>query len=347
RGGTGESGDRAWGDKDKSNGFGGGSSSDEDFKLSVTVYSHRVVGEGYGAHTEYTLLAQASVLHCARRELEVGRRFSDFEWLHMCFQSLPGVLPPPLPPKRWVRSGSRDFKAERMKGLQRYINRVAQHPVLRRQYALQVFLEGTAQGLKAAKALLPWTPSGGYATLPASPCSHSLSCSPSDDYPSVLRLGPAGGGSGGGAGSCSGGWGGAGGDYGRGRERRLSLGSSDKSCSNGWFPSVTLTSWFNSYGGYMASSVTSIIGILGAVKTKAKAAVGMGASAAPIAVEADPDFEAQVARIDELMRPLTGVVRAVQAEAGLKRGHAYEMSRLGHYLTQVLCLHHTGSLPQG
>ncbi|CAM9974967.1 unnamed protein product, partial [Sphacelaria rigidula] len=123
---------------------------DDGYRLEITVYSHRVVGEGYGSHTEYTVLANASVPGFARRELEVARRFSDFRWLHGCFKAIPGVLPPPLPPSKWAGSSSRDFVAERMKGLQRYMTRVAQHPVLRRQYALQVghlLLEGEERGL--------------------------------------------------------------------------------------------------------------------------------------------------------------------------------------------------------
>lgn len=65
-------------------------------------------------------------------------RFSDFRWLHSCFRAIPGVLPPPLPPSKWAGSSSRDFVAERMKGLQRYMTRVAQHPILSRHYAFQV-----------------------------------------------------------------------------------------------------------------------------------------------------------------------------------------------------------------
>ncbi|CAN0564913.1 unnamed protein product, partial [Ectocarpus sp. 12 AP-2014] len=129
--------------------------------LEVTVYSHRVVGEGYGSHTEYTVLANASLPGFARREMEVARRFSDFRWLHSCFQAIPGVLVPPLPPSKWAGSSSRDFVAERMKGLQRYMTRVAQHPILSRHYVFQVFLEGTPRGLRAAKALLPARVSGG------------------------------------------------------------------------------------------------------------------------------------------------------------------------------------------
>lgn len=47
---------------------------DNRYHLEITVYSHRVVGEGYGSHTEYTVLANASVPGFARRELEVARR---------------------------------------------------------------------------------------------------------------------------------------------------------------------------------------------------------------------------------------------------------------------------------
>lgn len=46
----------------------------DDYHLEITVYSHRVVGEGYSSHTEYTVLANASVPGFARRELEVARR---------------------------------------------------------------------------------------------------------------------------------------------------------------------------------------------------------------------------------------------------------------------------------
>lgn len=65
-------------------------------------------------------------------------RFSDFRWLHSCFRAIPGVLAPPLPPSKWAGSSSRDFVVERMKGLQRYMARVGQHPILSRHYAFQV-----------------------------------------------------------------------------------------------------------------------------------------------------------------------------------------------------------------
>ena len=47
---------------------------DDGYQLEVTVYSHRLVGEGYSSHTEYTVLANASLPGFARREMEVSRR---------------------------------------------------------------------------------------------------------------------------------------------------------------------------------------------------------------------------------------------------------------------------------
>lgn len=58
----------------------------------------------------------------------------------------------------------------------------------------------------------------------------------------------------------------------------------------------------------VSTSLTSIKGVLGAVKTKAKSVVGLGAGPAPIAVEQDPLYEAEVARIEELVAPVAGCV---------------------------------------
>ncbi|CAN0380956.1 unnamed protein product, partial [Ectocarpus sp. 12 AP-2014] len=367
---------------------------EEGGQLEVTVYSHRVVGEGYGSHTEYTVLANASLPGFARREMEVARRFSDFRWLHSCFQAIPGVLVPPLPPSKWAGSSSRDFVAERMKGLQRYMTRVAQHPILSRHYVFQVFLEGTPRGLRAAKALLPARVSGGcgrnnnnasaawgdtfspsMAGAGGTPVSPALSSTPGTTPPDeagfVRRRFTLGGaddmyvhGGGGGGGTSVDGLGGGGGGIRQGQRRSVSFGaSSDESLCNGaagggqgpgWTGSalsVVANVGYEAYENYVSTSVstslTSIKGVLGAVKTRAKSAVGLGAGPAPIAVEPDPLYEAEVARIEELVAPVAGSVKIMESAAVLKRGVGYEMSRLGHYLTQVASLEDTDSLSTG
>ncbi|CAN0339668.1 unnamed protein product, partial [Ectocarpus sp. 8 AP-2014] len=108
---------------------------------------------------------------------------------------------------------------------------------------------------------------------------------------------------------------------------------------------------YEAYENYVSTSVstslTSIKGVLGAVKTRAKSAVGLVAGPAPIAVEPDPLYEAEVARIEELVAPVAGSVKIMESAAVLKRGVGYEMSRLGHYLTQVASLEDTDSLSAG
>lgn len=56
----------------------------------------------------------------------------------------------------------------------------------------------------------------------------------------------------------------------------------------------------------VSTSLTSIKGVLGAVKTKARSVVGLVAGPAPIAVEQDPLYEAEVSHIEDLVAPVSG-----------------------------------------
>ncbi|CAM9905144.1 unnamed protein product, partial [Ectocarpus sp. 13 AM-2016] len=171
-------------------------------------------------------------------------------------------------------------------------------------------------------------------------------------------------GGGGWGGTSVDGLGGGGGGIRQGQRRSVSFGaSSDESLCNGpagggqgpgWTGSalsVVANVGYEAYENYVSTSVstslTSIKGVLGAVKTRAKSAVGLGAGPAPIAVEPDPLYEAEVARIEELVAPVAGSVKIMESAAVLKRGVGYEMSRLGHYLTQVASLEDTDSLSTG
>lgn len=63
---------------------------------------------------------------------------------------------------------------------------------------------------------------------------------------------------------------------------------------------------YEAYGNYVATSLTSIKGVFGAVKTKARSVVGLVAGPAPIAVEPDPVYDAEVAHVEELVGPVSG-----------------------------------------
>ncbi|CAM9991970.1 unnamed protein product, partial [Laminaria digitata] len=251
----------------------------------------------------------------------------------------------------------------------------------------KVFLEGTPRGLRAAKALLPGGLSGSIGSSSGgvsdtfcpsmaggggTPSSPALSSSPGTTPPDesagfVKRRFSLGGtddlfvpGTGvmvvGANGVISGS------NVRAGQRRSMSFGaSSDDSSTHGptsggggagWPLSVVANVGYEAYGNYMSTSVstslTSIKGVLGAVKTKARSVVGLVAGPAPIAVEQDPLYEGEVAHIEDLVTPVSGAVKIMESAAVLKRGVGYEMSRLGHYLTQVASLEEAdGVAPRG
>lgn len=84
-----------------------------------------------------------------KRSEPMSRRYSDFGWLnHTLLQRYPFRLLPALPPKRVNRApmvarlttADAGFLEMRRKGLQRYLNAVLNHPVIRDDGALNVFM---------------------------------------------------------------------------------------------------------------------------------------------------------------------------------------------------------------
>lgn len=75
----------------------------------------------------------------------VRRRYSDFEWLRqqlsLCY---PTLIVPPLPEKHslfeQIDRYDRDFITSRMQLLHRFLNRVADHPVLSCDKKYKAFL---------------------------------------------------------------------------------------------------------------------------------------------------------------------------------------------------------------
>ncbi|KAK4684468.1 sorting nexin-8, partial [Tremellales sp. Uapishka_1] len=69
----------------------------------------------------------------------VTRRYSDFVWLMDCLvKRYPFRLLPPLPPKKRLPDAT--FLEQRRKGLQRFISTLVNHPVMKDDGALNVFL---------------------------------------------------------------------------------------------------------------------------------------------------------------------------------------------------------------
>jgi sorting nexin-9/18/33 len=73
--------------------------------------------------------------------MTVQRRFSHFVMLHtvLC-RRLPGVALPPLPEKQYAGRFSNDFIEARRGDLERYLNQLVRHPIVRYAEILTVFL---------------------------------------------------------------------------------------------------------------------------------------------------------------------------------------------------------------
>ncbi|TFK82332.1 PX-domain-containing protein [Polyporus arcularius HHB13444] len=73
--------------------------------------------------------------------ITVHRRFSHFVALHTALtRLLPGIALPPLPEKQYAGRFSEDFVEARRGDLERYMNRVARHPIARYAEVLTFFL---------------------------------------------------------------------------------------------------------------------------------------------------------------------------------------------------------------
>ncbi|KAI0761285.1 PX-domain-containing protein [Trametes elegans] len=132
-----------------------------------------------GAYTMYTITSAFEALSHSRSSsdpdaedddeppspmrITVHRRFSHFVALHTALsRQLPGIALPPLPEKQYAGRFSDDFVEARRGDLERYINRVTQHPVARYAEVLTFFLgcENDADWKKELPYYLSLPPKG-------------------------------------------------------------------------------------------------------------------------------------------------------------------------------------------
>jgi len=111
------------------------------YKISSTI--EWGVGVDDSGSSEDTLLDQSVVV----------RRFSDFEWLaNVLARDLPSQLIPALPDKSVMNRFTPEFIESRRQGLQRFLERLLSHPVLRRHQTVHVFLHGSGRDMELEKA---------------------------------------------------------------------------------------------------------------------------------------------------------------------------------------------------
>jgi len=110
--------------------------------VKVIVADPRTAGDALTGYTIYTVSTQ--IKRAEDRELvdyHVTRRYRDFRWLHSrlkrCF---PGFVIPHIPDKTFVGTLSTFVVEKRKRELERFLSRVAEHPVLRRSSFLLDFI---------------------------------------------------------------------------------------------------------------------------------------------------------------------------------------------------------------
>ncbi|KAF9085035.1 intercellular trafficking and secretion [Mortierella sp. AD031] len=99
------------------------------------------------SYVSYQINTKTSLQEFSSPNVTVRRRFQDFVWLHNVLGRLyPAAVLPPLPDKHRIRyvRGDRfnpEFIEKRRASLERFLKKLAVHPVLQRTESLRIFLE--------------------------------------------------------------------------------------------------------------------------------------------------------------------------------------------------------------
>ncbi|KAG0360331.1 intercellular trafficking and secretion [Podila minutissima] len=116
--------------------------------MEITVTdAHREKEGSSDSFISYQVNTKTSLKDYTAPSISVRRRFQDFTWLHnVLSRDFPAAVLPPLPDKhrmRYVRGDrfSPEFVEKRRASLERFLKKIAVHPVLQRAESLRVFLD--------------------------------------------------------------------------------------------------------------------------------------------------------------------------------------------------------------
>ncbi|KAJ9050181.1 hypothetical protein DSO57_1016850 [Entomophthora muscae] len=94
---------------------------------------------------EYTIF-QVTSSFSEGAEITVGRRYSQFEWLLERLQAkFRALVLPPLPEKQFSGRFSDEFIEKRRRHLERFMNRLARHPIVRYSEIFMHFLSSQTE----------------------------------------------------------------------------------------------------------------------------------------------------------------------------------------------------------
>lgn len=117
-------------------------------RFVCTVSDPEKKGEGMSQHICYKINTAFNSLDGKITQSVVIRRFSDFVWLHhQMYLKCKGCLIPPLPDKALIGRFSGEFINERRRGLNVFLDRIGQHPILSVSDDVELFLNGEESAL--------------------------------------------------------------------------------------------------------------------------------------------------------------------------------------------------------
>ncbi|GJJ11414.1 hypothetical protein Clacol_005647 [Clathrus columnatus] len=108
----------------------------------ITVGDPQKVGDPVRPYITYTVHTRTTSPLYRSSSFSVLRRYSDFRWLYETLsQNCPGVIVPPVPEKQQYGRFEDSFVENRRAALNKCIQKIANHPILRDDPDLKLFLE--------------------------------------------------------------------------------------------------------------------------------------------------------------------------------------------------------------
>ncbi|KAG8914906.1 Vacuolar protein sorting-associated protein 5 [Tulasnella sp. 417] len=116
----------------------------------ITVGDPQKVGDPLSAHIVYTVHTRTTSPAFSKSTFSVLRRYSDFLWLYETLSANnPGVIVPPVPEKNPfnISRFESEFVETRRLGLNKCVQKIANHPVLNKDQDFRFFLESDSFAL--------------------------------------------------------------------------------------------------------------------------------------------------------------------------------------------------------
>mmetsp|Transcript_13507 Transcript_13507/g.26046 ORF Transcript_13507/g.26046 Transcript_13507/m.26046 type:complete len:520 (-) Transcript_13507:68-1627(-) len=122
--------------------------------MQITVSDPMKHKEGMNAYVTYKVTTKIDPDRRDTNHSRVHRRYSDFVWLQeRLTEAYPGLIIPPLPEKHVMRRFNEAFLSQRQRSLEKFLNRIANHEVLRDDRYVKAFLElESLEGTKTSVA---------------------------------------------------------------------------------------------------------------------------------------------------------------------------------------------------